>query len=306
MPARLAALAAAALVLGFVYLPLLRYTVGEWLKPDYSHGFLVPPFAVYLAWTRRAFAPGWAARTDARGLGLVAAAAVLFVVAGWSNLAKEWVQGLSLVLALGGLAVLFGGPAALRWLAPSLGFLLFMFPLPYAVEHALGWPLQKVAATGAEWVLQTAGYPTYREGVVLYVQDQALGVEKACNGLSMLLTFLALSAGMALVVRRPLLDRGLILAAAVPIAVLANVLRIAATGILYNEAGRELGDRVFHDLAGWVMMPVALGLLVGGLRVLDWVLVPDPGRVSREDVIRGSAGRPRVALTPGPLVGRGS
>lgn len=285
-PARLVAPAAVAVVLGFVYLPLLRYSAGEWLKPDYSHGFLVPLFAGYLAWTRRHLAPGGDTRTDARGLGLIAAGAALYVLAGLSNYAKEWGQGASLVVNLCGTALLLGGPPALRWLAPPFLFLLLMFPLPYAVEHALGWPLQKAAATGAAVVLQTAGYPTDREGVILYVMDHALEVERACNGLSMLLTFVALSAGVASVVRRPWPDRLLILLAAAPIAVLANVLRIAATGVLYNEGGKELGDRLFHDLAGWVMMPLALGLLAAGLRLFDWVVVPDPGRATPEDVLR--------------------
>ena len=36
--------------LGFVYYPLLAYSAKQWLKPDYSHGFLVPLFSAYLAW----------------------------------------------------------------------------------------------------------------------------------------------------------------------------------------------------------------------------------------------------------------
>ena len=46
----IAALVAVLAALGFVYLPLLRYSYGKWLEPDYSHGFLVPLFAGWLAW----------------------------------------------------------------------------------------------------------------------------------------------------------------------------------------------------------------------------------------------------------------
>jgi exosortase/archaeosortase family protein len=114
----------------------------------------------------------------------------------------------------------------------------------------------------------------------------------------MLLTFATLSTGMALVVNRPWLDRGLILAAAVPIAILANILRIAATGVLYNEAGKELGDRVFHDFAGWVMMPLALGVLWLGLKALDWVFLEDLGQASREDVIKNVTKNPALLFMP--------
>lgn len=287
-----AAAAAAAGVIAFMYFPLMRYSFHEWLKPDYSHGFLVPFFAAYLAWMWRDRAPGTVRWPDARGLGFIAAGVVVFVAAGRLNKAQEWLQGASLVLNLCGLVLLLGGAGALRWLWPAAAFLLFMFPLPYFVEHALGWPLQRVAATGAEFTLQTIGYPTYREGVILHCKDHLLEVQNACNGLSMLLTFITLSVAMVLVVKRPWLDRGLILLSAVPIAILANVLRIAATGVLYNEAGKELGDRVFHDFAGWVMMPVALGILLLELKILDWVLLEDLGKASREDIIKNTAGRP--------------
>jgi exosortase len=297
-PGWVAAVAATAAVLGFVYLPLFRYSFHEWLKPDYSHGFLVPLFSVYLAWVWKAWAPDHLAWPDVRGLGFILAAAPLYVVARYTNFATEWLQGLSFVLAVLGAVTVFGGVAALRWLYAPVLFLMFMFPLPYKVEHALGWELQKVAAVGAEYTLQTVGYPTYREGVILHCQDHVLEVQNACNGLSMLLTFAALATGMALVVRRPWLDRGLILAAAVPIAVVANVLRIAATGVLYNEAGKELGDRVFHDFAGWMMMPLALGVLWLGLKALDWVFLEDLGQASREDVIKNVTKNPALLFMP--------
>jgi exosortase len=286
--------------LAVLYARLFAYCFSQWLKPDYSHGFLVPAFAGYLAWHWRAWAPARLRWPDPWGLAFVAGGVVLFAAADKLNVAREWLQGLSLVVNLCGVALLLGGWAALRWLAPPLAFLLFMFPLPFRVEHALGWQLQKVAAIASEFVLQTIGYPTYRTGVVLHVRDQVLEVEKACSGLSMLLTFAALATGMALLVRRPWPDRLLILLSAVPVAVLANVVRIALTGVLYNEAGKELGDRVFHDLAGWMMMPVALAVLWGELKLLDWVWVDVGERASREEMVRQSAGPAYLIMTALP------
>ncbi|MDB5311368.1 MAG: Transrane exosortase [Gemmataceae bacterium] len=291
-PGWIAALVAVVGVLGFVYAGLLAYSYGKWITPDYSHGFLVPLFAGYLAWMLRAWAPTDLQWPDPRGLAFVAGGSLLFVVAGRLNIAKEWLQGGSLVLNLCGAALLLGGAGALRWLWPSLVFLMFMFPLPYDVEHRLGWPLQKVAAMGSEFTLQTLGYPTFREGVILHVQDHVLEVQNACNGLSMLLTFFTLSAALAIVVHRPWLDRVIIILSAVPIAILSNVIRIAVTGVLYNEAGRELGDKVFHDFAGWMMMPLAFGALLLELKLLDWVLLEDLGKASREEVIKNVASKP--------------
>jgi exosortase len=281
-----AALAVIAGALGFVYFGLFRYSLDKWLQPDYAHGLLVPVFSVYLAWMWRDRAPTRIKWPEPWGLAFIAGGVLVYLAAGLTNFAKEWIQGFSLVLNLCGAALLLGGWKALRWLWPPLAFLLFMFPLPYRVEHTLGWQLQKVAAIASEFLLQTIGYPTYREAVVLHVQDHTLEVEKACSGLSMLLSFVAISVGMVLMVKRPWMDRVIVLASAVPIAVVCNVVRIVATGVLYNEAGRELGDRVFHDLAGWVMLVMALAALWLGLKLIDWLMPEDLGKASREDVIK--------------------
>jgi exosortase len=279
-------------VLTFVYAGLFRYCFTQWLKPDYSHGFLVPLFTIFLAYHWREWAPTRFRWPEPWGLAFLAGGAALFVVAGRLNIAKEWLQGFSFVLNLCGAVLLLGGWSLLRWLAPALAFLMFMFPLPNSIEHKLGWQLQRVAASASEFALQTIGYPTYREGVILYVKDHVLEVEKACSGLSMLLTFAALSTGMALVVKRPWVDRVLILVSAVPVAVLSNVIRISLTGILYNEGGKELGDRIFHDFAGWMMMPIALLVLWAELKLLDWVWVDAGGRASHEEMIHHNAVNP--------------
>ncbi len=305
-PVWLAALVATLAAVAFVYYPLMEYSVLLWVKkPEYSHGFFVLPFSLFLAWRSRADAPRVLRWPEAWGLAFVVGAAAVFLVAGRTNLAKEWFQGLALVLTLTGVTLLLGGWAAVRWLWPSLAFLLFMFPLPGKVEYALGWQLQKVATIASTFLLQTAGYPAYAQGVVIHVYDQKLEVANACSGLSMLLTFLALAAGMAILAARPWLDRGLILASAVPVAVVSNVVRIVLTGVLYVEGGKELGDKVFHDLAGWLMMPFALGLIWVELKLLDWVLVADRAQASREEVIRANSANPSYlfmannpALTP--------
>ncbi len=286
--------------LTFLYAPLFKYSFEQWLKPDYSHGFLVPIFAAYLAWHWREWAPTRFRWPEPWALAFFAGGTALFVVIGKLNFAKEWLQGLSLVINLSGVAVLLGGWKALRWLAAPIAFLIFMFPLPYSAEIALGGKLQLIAAVASEFVLQTIGYPTYRSGVILHVKDHVLEVAKACSGLSMLLTFAALSTGMALLVKRPWFDRILILVSAVPVAVMANVIRIALTGVLYNEAGKELGDRVFHDFAGWMMMPIALVILWAELKLLDWVWVDVGGRASGAEMVRNSANPAYLVMTTLP------
>jgi exosortase/archaeosortase family protein len=105
------------------------------------------------------------------------------------------------------------------------------------------------------------------------LNQSRIWVVNACSGLSVLLTFATLTTAVALVIRRPLLDKAIVLASTLPIALLSNVVRITVTAFLMENFGRQVGHVVFHDLAGWLMMPLALFFLWLELRFLNIVLV---------------------------------
>jgi exosortase/archaeosortase family protein len=88
-----------------------------------------------------------------------------------------------------------------------------------------------------------------------------LGVAEACSGIRMLTTFFALAVGLALVVKRPIWQKCIIVLSAPMVAILANVLRITATALAYEFGNEKLADMIFHDLAGWLMMPAGLLML---------------------------------------------
>ncbi|MFL5340960.1 MAG: exosortase/archaeosortase family protein [Gemmataceae bacterium] len=280
MAVAVALLAALAL---WAYWPTLSDMASRWTcDPQYSHGYLVPVFSLVLLWLRsnRMAEIRWQFR--AGGLGWFAAALTIRYL----NLVTynlDWLDAASLVLSVFGIVALAGGCQALKWAWPAVGFLMFMVPLPYRVERMLGGPLQPVATQCSTFLLQMLGFPAAAEGNVILLRDLKLGVAEACSGLSMLLVFFALAVAFAAVLRRPLLDRGILVASALPIAVVVNVIRITVTGMLHVWVGTRIADLVFHDLAGWLMMPLALGLLWLEQRFLTYVLVeaspdPDPNR----------------------------
>ena len=171
------------------------------------------------------------------------------------------------------------GWAGLRWAGPSVAYLFFMVPLHGRVAGVLSDPLQKVATVASTFMLQAVGIPADREGTVIHMPDIDVGVVEACNGLRMLVTFFAITTAVAVIVRRPLWQKVLIAVSAIPIALACNITRIAGTCVLHETAGHELADRVFHDLAGWLMMPVALGMLWAEINLLDRLFVPVPEQV---------------------------
>ncbi len=185
-----------------------------------------------------------------------------------------------------------GGWRALKWAWLSIVFLAFMIPLPFRVENALGPPLQYMATNASTYLLQTLGFMAFADGYVIQLNDAKIGVVEACSGLSMVITFIALSTGAALVVKRPLFDRIVLVASSVPVALLANIIRITVTGILHDTVGGHAADTFYHDLAGWLMIPLALGLYWLEIWVLSHLLVETSLAVPALDLARS---RPSAA-----------
>ncbi len=261
---------AAALVAG--YWQSFSYLVWQWNRePNYSYGFFVVPIAAVIFWTRRdqldraQMKPRWWGF-----LPLVALLAMRYPLNEWN---EQYIETAMLPLVIAGLALAIGGWHLVWVAAPALLFLVFMLPLPPSVNILLASRLQEIATVGSVALLQLFGLPVMAEGNVIIIGAYPLEVARACNGLSMLLSFVTLIAATVILVRRPPLERAILLLSAIPIALVSNILRITATAICYHRLGQTAGDKIAHDLAGWMMMPLALFLVWLELRVLSWVFV---------------------------------
>ena len=288
---------AATLLFGLIvwtFWPAIGDMAEKWqTDPQYSHGYLVPIFAVGLAIWRRNRLDQTKCRCDWRGLILITIGAIGYVVGGYLYL--DFACGGALIPTLLGAALLLGGPAALRWSWPMIAFLAFMVPLPYRLESALGGPLQGIATSGSTWLLQTIGLPAVSEGNVILLEQGRIAVVEACNGLSMLLTFAAMTTAVAMVSTRPLLDRILVVLSTIPVALAVNIARITGNGIAIEAWDVQTAHRWFHDQGGWMMMPLALGLLAVELWVLGRLFPPASAAPVASFVGRPAALRKPVA-----------
>lgn len=262
-----------ALTLAWVFWPSFLPMAERWGEARYSHGYLVPLFSAYLLWSRRGML---AAGLAPSRWGLPVLLAGLLTRFVGTYIYFDWLAAAALLPCLAGLALTVGGRGALRWAWPAIAFLAFMIPLPYRAEVALALPLQRIATLTSTYALQTLGFAAASAGNTIRMGTVHLGVVEACNGLSMMMIFFALATAAAIVVRRPLYEKALLVASAVPIALAANIIRIVVTGVLHKTVGSATADYVFHDLAGWLMMPLALGMLWVELRLLHWVVQDVP------------------------------
>jgi len=272
----LVGLAGLGAVLLWAYWPTLGAMGEKWsLDPQYSHGFLVPIFAIVLLWLRRARIKEAALTPAPAGLALICLGVGLHLAGG--RYYYDWVDMISFLPVLAGLCLCFGGRPTLSWAWPSIAFLVFMLPLPHRIETALSQPLRRFATHASTYTLQTLGFAAVADGNTILLDDvKPLSIDEACSGLGMLVTFFAVATAVAIVVRRRMLDRIILVLSAVPIAVIANVIRIALTGILHVVIGGAAADVFFHGGAGLLMMPLAVGLLWIEMWMLSHLLVEPP------------------------------
>lgn len=256
-----------------VYWNSLLLVAEKWEAPEYSHGYLVAVFAIALLWMRWQPLGRPSAGAVWTGTGLVLFGILMRLGSAYYNFIIP--DMVSIIPCLCGVFLMFGGWQTILWAWPAVGFLIFMFPWPDVLERNILRPLQTIATRASTFVLQTLGQSAYSDGNRIMLNEMQLGIVDACAGLRMLTIFLALAVAITLVTVRPLWERILIIVSAVPIALAVNVTRITATGILHLTVGEEIANKVFHDLAGWVMMPMALGLLYLELQLLSHLFIED-------------------------------
>jgi exosortase len=150
-----------------------------------------------------------------------------------------------------------------------------MIPLPSFLTGQLAGVLQAIATQVSTFSLQTLGFPAFAEGNVITLSQGQIGVAEACSGLRMLYSFFALTVGACLMIDRHWIEKIIIAAMAIPIAIAANCVRIIATGIAFEYFSRETAEHLFHDVAGWLMVPLGFMFLMVALAFLDRVLVVD-------------------------------
>ncbi|MGB0063711.1 MAG: exosortase/archaeosortase family protein [Terracidiphilus sp.] len=259
----IAALVAAA------YLRVLAKLVSDWWQfPDFSHGFLVPPFAAYVLWRKRAvlantrLAPAWS------GVALVVFGLLVLLLGVYG--AELFLSRISLIIVLAGLVLAFGGGQMLKETRFALFVLLLAIPIPAIIYTQITFPLQLLASKLASVLLPLFGVPVLREGNVIQLPAISLEVAEACSGIRSLMSLLALAIFYGYFLERSTWRRIALALASVPIAIAANAVRLLGTGlsVQYWDPDKAMG--FFHEFSGWVMFLVSLTCLIAVDQAFGW------------------------------------
>ena len=270
-----AALIGAGSCLAFLYGGVIVGLVRAWVtNPDYSHGFLIIPLCLYFVWERRRRLAALDVRPSSAGLVIVAASLGLFV-AGQLG-AELFLSRVSLIGVLAGSVAFVLGRAQARVLAWTFCFALLMIPLPAIVFNEIAMPLQLLASNVAEQTLLAASIPVLREGNVIFLSTATLEVAEACSGIRSLVSLLTVGIVYGYFSEDRMSRRVLLALSTLPIAVVANALRVAGTGVLAHLVGPQVADGFFHTFAGWLVFMSAV-VMIFVLQGLMRTLRSSPG-----------------------------
>lgn len=242
-----------------LYVPTF-YKLGTtlWLTEDHAQGPIILAVVVFLFWRRRdAFlcAPARAARGT--GLALLVLGLLVYVV-GRSQGINLFEVG-SLLPVLAGTLLLMRGWEALRAMWFPVLFVVFLIPFPDVFVDALTGPLKQNVSALAEQFLYAAGYPVARNGVVLTVGQYQMLVADACSGLNSMFSLSALGLlYLYLMGHKSRLHNAVVVASILPIAFIANVVRVIVLVLVTYHLGDEAGQGFLHGAAGLLLVMVAL------------------------------------------------
>ena len=239
----------------------------------YSHGWLIPPASAWLIWQRRAFLKSLRLQASFSGLFLLVPSVIIHVMATWLRL--HFVSGFAMLGTVWGLVWTLWGWTALWALRFPLLFLLFMVPLPGVLLIAVSFHMKLLAASMATHLLTWMGMHAVQAGSMIEVPGVSVIVDDTCSGLRSLISLIALStlwtSLMPSTAKR--WQRLAVVAASVPIALTANMVRIIVLVLLAAVYGSAAAEGFLHFGSGIVVFGVALLVLAWFTRSIQtWTL----------------------------------
>jgi exosortase len=309
-----------AAALAFVYASVLAKLGHDWWTDEnYSHGLLIPFIIGYILWMelpRLRRAP----KLPSLVWGGAIIACALFALWAGTVGAELYVQRMSLVLMLAGIVIYFWGASMLRFVLVPLALLVLAMPIPAIIFNKIAFPLQLFASSCAVGAMRWFDISVLRQGNVIELlplgarETTKMEVVEACSGIRSLMTLVTLAVVLAYFTHPKSDERGngrgggsgllsawkrysfwravIIIASAIPIAILTNAMRVSGTGVLAHYYGTEVADGFFHSFSGWVVYIVAFLLLFAVGWLLDRI-----GHLGRGD---GGDGREGAAAQDAP------
>lgn len=276
----IAALAVLAVSFWYLYQNVIAKLVNDWSVDDnYSHGFLIIPIALFFVWERRNKLKQAERMPSSMGL-VVVIGSMALLLAGILG-SELFLTRVSIIGTIAGAVLFLCGWNHLRILMLPIAFLILMIPIPAIIFNQVAFPLQLLASRFGEMSLTACQVPVLREGNVINLANTSLEVAEACSGIRSLISLLTLGIVYGYFTDSRLWVRLALAIGTVPIAIAANGIRVAGTGIAAHYYGAEAAQGFFHSFSGWIIFIAAFIMMFALYRIIALV-APAPGAARKE------------------------
>jgi exosortase len=254
----------------FLYQHVIARLVNDWYVDDnYSHGFLIVPIALYFVWERRKKLKEALREPSAWGI-LVVLGSLASLLAGILG-SELFLTRISILGTIAGIILFLLGWNHLKILLLPIAFLILMIPIPAIIFNQIAFPLQLLASRFGEMALLACQVPVLREGNVIHLANTSLEVAEACSGIRSLISLLTLGIVYGYFTDSRIWVRIVLVFGTIPIAIAANGIRVAGTGIAAHFYGPEAAQGFFHSFSGWIIFIAAFIMMFILYRMIAWI-----------------------------------
>lgn len=266
-----------ALLLSLLYLRTFIWLLNSWLTdPYYSHGFLISIISGFILWrnireNKKVTGEGKLnPETDLEsesgpssfnpGLFIFAFGLILYII-GFITV-FPFLTALSFLFTTSGLIRYSYGKPLMRASLFPIAFLIFAIPLPFVFLDKVAYNLQALSARYPALFIELLGIPVTRVGAQIQLTDASFIIGLPCSGMNSLISLLALAALFIYILRCPRYKQVALLCVTVPIAILANILRVTSLLLIANACGAETANGFFHTLFSPLLFILAFIFLI--------------------------------------------
>jgi len=241
-----------------------------WSDSLYSLSAVVPLISLGIANGKRKKLAALQLNPSGAGIALVMGAAAITVATDWFDMLHS-LTPLLVVSLLCGIVLALWGTAILKELLFPIAFLLLLVPVPPALLERIDLPLQILCARAVAGLSHTLSLPVERMGsLILFPGSGSINVAPACNGVRSALTMLMLAIIFVYLSRGRWYSKFAVVAAAVPLAYFANLVRLF--GIVSGAhllGGRFLEhEQTFDHVFGLLVFGGCVGTLLTWARIV--------------------------------------
>jgi exosortase len=270
-------------VLGALFLAVNFEQIGillqRWREPNWSHGYLIPLFSLYLLYCRWNQICRTPRKSSLSGLGILLLSLVAMILC-IHPIGNVWFVQLTMIPMLFGLVLYQVGWKMMKLVWLPVVYLVLAIPVNDRVYTFISLPLQNIAADASAAFLSAIGVTLKHTASQLTILSNGgnwypVTVAEACSGVRSLMAFIALGVALAYLADRPVWQRVVLLAMIIPVVVLTNMVRVTITCYMYVIDRPELGQKFMHTFLGMLML-IPAGLVLWGLaKLMDALFVEE-------------------------------